>query len=505
MRILLIRPPQVRWSNEAARCGTPTGLLSIAALVRECAGWEVGFVDAVAEDYDNHVEIRPDLYRFGLGRDDLGARIAAFEPDVIGLTNSFTTYWETTYETALLCREVAPEARVMLGGHHPSGVPEEILQRDRAGAIDFIVVGEGEQTVVGLLEAIERGDCPVDVPGLAFRLNGQIIRTPPPAARPQLDELPDPAWDLMNSALYDRRMSHFGRPRGTNFLDVLFSRGCPIQCTFCTSSSYWGLRSRVFSGHRIEQQLASAVRLGWKELVLEDDNLLTLPRRSQAEILDAMADLGLPWNLDGGLYYPSVTQQLVRRLASAGCYRVFLPVEHPDIDVMHANHKYSRVRSEVQRDEHLSRVTGWLREEGIEFYTAIMIGFPGESRATLEAALRFGDMMVAEFGALGCALHWVHPYPHTQLFRDAAHLVVPGRRWHERPEYSTFTKPVFPVDDISIEDAEQLVNDAFQYINGSESRNTSFESWRRQERSPGELSRSSRGQADQPYRGQSHA
>lgn len=476
MRVMLIRPPQIRWANEAKRCGTPTGLLSIAAILRRHR--EVEFVDAVAEGYESELELEPGVFRFGLTNEQLAARVREFDPDIVGITNSFTVYWRTAYSTLQLVRRIKPSVFTVLGGHHPSGVPEQILRLDYDKAIDFIVVGEAEIAIERLLEKLEAKDHTFElVPSLVFRRGDDILVSKAVSQRLQMDDLPDPAWDLMDSRLYDYRMSHYGMPREHNFLDVLFSRGCPIGCTFCTSTDYWGARGRVFSRSRISNQLARARDLGWAEVVLEDDNVLALPRSAQQDILQSLGASGLTWNLDGGLYYPAITREFVSSLAANGCYRVFLPVENPNLEIMHSHHKYASIRKPDQRDRKLREVAEWFHAAGVEFYSAIMIGFPGETLASIKSALGFASFIKSKLGALGCALHWVHPYPFTKLYDHTYHLVDPQRRWEDHSEYFSFAKPVFPIEGISLDDAAAMVDDVFYGIHGSLSRNTSFESW----------------------------
>lgn len=476
MRTLLIRPPQIRCSNQARRCGTPTGLLSIAAVLRQ--RWDVHFIDAAAEGYETEIEVAPDLFQFGLTPEQLAQRIRDYDPDVVGVTNTFTEYWGTTYETARLVRSTKPSVTIILGGHHPSGVPSEILNLDTAKAIDFIVIGEAEETAINLLCKLDEGKSDFErVPSLAFRRDDRIVITPLEVARGDLDKLPDPAWDLMDSLLYDYRMSHSGMLRGHNFLDVLFSRGCPIACTFCTSTNYWGAKGRVFFRPRIRSQLAKAFELGWEEMVLEDDNVLTLPRWAQKDIIESLGEFGRPWSLDGGLYYPAITKDFVQWLADSGCYRVFLPVENPDVDIMHTHHKYASIRKPEQRDRKLRDVARWFHDAGIEFYSAIMIGFCGETLASIRNALRFGRFLKEELGAFGCAFHWVHPFPFTAMYTQTYHLVHPERRWQDHPEYYCFAKPVYPIDGMSLEDATKMVDEAFYELSGSRVRDPAFQTW----------------------------
>ena len=235
---------------------------------------------------------------------------------------------------------------------------------------------------------------------------------------------------------------------------------------------------RVLSRARIRAQLEAAKSLGWQEFVLEDDNFLLLPDVDQAAILQSLGETGQPWNLDGGLYYPALTEACVHQLRDAGCYSVFLPVESPRLHMMHTSRKYLSLKAASDRNASLRRAATWLCDAGIRFYAAVMVGFPDEGRREIDAAIAFGRIVTRELGAVGCTFHWVHPYPGTELYAESYSLIPPDRRWEHNPEYYTFTKPVFPMRDLSLDDAEKLVNDAFFELNGTCSRNAGSDSWR---------------------------
>ena len=436
MRILLIRPAQIRWSDEGRRVGTPTGLLSVAAALRR--DHDVAFVDATAEGYDWEVEIRPGVKQFGLSDDEVLRRLDEFDPHVVGISNLFTLYWGTTFRLVSRVKRHAPNAVTILGGHHASEAAREILELDDEHAIDYIVLREGEETVVELVRAIETGCSVAQVPGIAYReASGQPCTTVHRSAISRMDALPDPAWDLLDRGNYRAAMSHHGPPRGENFIDVTFSRGCPIGCYFCTSTTYWGSRFRVFSEKRVREQLATLVELGWQEIVVEDDNFSALPFDMQRQICSALKDTGLPWCNDGGLYLPLLEEKRVALLAETGCYRVFLPVETPTVATIQAQHKYRNFRDDADFLRKIQHVTALLRGAGIEFYSALMVGFPGETADALRHSCEFADFLIGECGAFGVAFHWVHNYPGTRNYQSG------GRPpdWHNAPEAFTFTRP----------------------------------------------------------------
>ena len=436
MRILLIRPAQIRWSDEGRRVGTPTGLLSIAAALRR--DHDVAFVDAAAEGYNHEVEVRPGVMQFGLSDDEVLRRLDEFNPHVVGISDLFTLYWGVTFQLVSRIKQQARHVVTVLGGHHASEAAREILELDDGRAIDYIVLREGEETIVELMRAIE-GGCPVaQLSGIAYRdATGQPHTTMLRPTISLLDGLADPAWDLLDARHYCAAMSHHGPPRGANFIDVMFSRGCPVGCHFCTSTTYWGSRFRVFSQERVREQVATLVELGWEEFVVEDDNFAALPFDVQRQICTALKETGLPWCNDGGLYLPLLEEKRVGLLAESGCYRVFLPVETPKVRTMQAQRKYRSFRDDGDFLRKIRQVTALLREARIEFYSALMVGFPGETTESLRHSCEFASFLIGECGAFGVAFHWVHNYPGTLNYRPFSG----PPDWHVAPETFTFTRP----------------------------------------------------------------
>jgi len=407
--------------------------LSIASVLQKYH--DVEFVDAAAEGYRIESEVKPDLFRFGLPDAEVLARLDSFKPDVVGVTDSFTAYWGTTYDLLKSIRRHAPHVVTIAGGHHVSEAAEDILRLDsETRCLDIIVLKEGEASIVPLMRSIEERRAPVDVPGIAWRGPGGEIHVQPFRTWiPNLDDIPDPAWHLMRTSVYCKEMSHHGPPRGSNFLDMLFSRGCPTGCHYCTSTSYWGKRVRYFSEERVRHQVETVRALGWKEIVVEDDNFLALPRHVQRYICRALKDSGLHWCNDGGLYLPLVTEASVEMLAESGCYRVFLPLEHPRVGVMHRNHKYLQIPNDAAFRTLIRRVTRMLRSAGIEFYCSVMVGFEGETCEALCDAVALAEFVNDECGAMGTAFHWVQQFPGTQLAGNF-------KLWQISPEMYSLSK-----------------------------------------------------------------
>ena len=117
-----------------------------------------------------------------------------------------------------------PEKKIILGGNGPSGVGENLISA--FPFIDFVVIGEGEETIVELMEAIENKREVSSVKGIVFRKDGTVTVTPGRERIKELDNLPLPAYDLVDMNKYDE-------------IYLSCSRGCPYRCTFCSQASFW--------------------------------------------------------------------------------------------------------------------------------------------------------------------------------------------------------------------------------------------------------------------------
>ncbi|OGJ22108.1 hypothetical protein A3K73_07510 [Candidatus Pacearchaeota archaeon RBG_13_36_9] len=450
MKILLIRPPQIRWKYEAKRIGAPIGLLSLASVLRD-RNIEVGLVDSAVEGFNQEREIKEGLFEYGLSDSEVEEKVSSFNPDFVGIASTHTSYWEQQKRLAKLIKRINSHTLVLIGGHHASGIAGYIARN--VPEIDHIFVGESETSLLRFIAS--RG--------------GRVIS----GQREDLASLPNPAFDLLDSAHYTYKMSHYGIPRSKNFITNVISRGCPSACDYCTSSQIFGKKVRLYPLERVAEQINLIQARGFEEYVSQDDNVVTWPRAYRSRFFGLLRESNMPWVLDGGLYYSMASPELIEKLAENGCYRVFLPVENPNLDLMHAHNKYRNLRTSQAQNKKLEEVIENLNRACIEFYLAIMIGFPGETWESIKDAVEFGRKLKS-MGAIGLGFHWVHPYPFSPFYDSSYRLVEASRRWETAPEYSTFIKPVFPINGVSLEEAEQYVNEQFENINRTRTLNNSY-------------------------------
>ncbi len=335
------------------------------------------------------------------GRDALSRAVARLRPSVVGLA----LYTETALRAYELVRELGPDRRQLrvAGGPHATACPDEALTR----GFDAVVQGEGEETLVALFQAVQRGTDLGAVAGLAYRdPSGRLRRTAARALPLDLDRLPSPR---RAAALVDR--SGYLRPGVRDALpaSLVTSRGCPGRCTFC-SSNVSGRRYRFHSPGRVLADMRDwNEREGATAFCFHDD-AFTAHRRRLIELCARMADLPFPARWICEARADHLDRERLQAMADAGCTAVIVGIESGDAAVL------ARIGKGISL-EAAERALRLIREAGMRPQVNFMLGFPGETAAELDHTLRFMQRIAPVtdgFSAMGI----VTPYPNTRLYRQ---------------------------------------------------------------------------------------
>jgi radical SAM superfamily enzyme YgiQ (UPF0313 family) len=383
MRVLLISA-----NTEKINMPTlPMGLGCVAAAL-DAAGYDVQFLDLMAAgDW-------PSLLREALAEpapEAIGISIRNID-DQVSETPRFLL--DTAREVVRFCRMHA-RAPIVLGGAGYSIFPQEVL--DYTGA-DLGIQGEGEAAFAMLVERLGSSTPPVDVPGLFVR--GKGLQASRDFVR-DLDQFPLPGPDL-----FDPRFA-----RDPNlFLPIQTRRGCPLNCSYCSTSTIEGRLIRKRSTKAVVDSLRCWRDAGYSRVYFVD-NVFNLPTDYARDLCERMTEarLGIQWR---AILYPGqVIPKLVEAMARAGCRDVSLGFESGARSILDGLHKRFSP-DDVRRTSRL------LADAGIGRMGFLLLGGPGETRETVLESLTFADSLKLEAVKVTVG---VRIYPYTELARLATH------------------------------------------------------------------------------------
>ena len=242
MKVQLIHPPlylNVK-AMTALRPSLPLGLAYIAAALRK-AGHDVSVIDAVGEAPDQVTQgARSQLFALGLTIPQIVERLDP-EAEVFGVNNMWSFSWPLVRELIRNIKKARPDTPILCGGEHFTGLPEFSMEQ---APIDFVAQGEGEETAIEVLEAIQTGNTNYhDIHGIWYRdENGKPKASVQRRERnAKVDEIPWPAWDLFKVETYTEQGYVCGVNAGMT-IPILATRGCPYQCTYCANPGMWGTK-----------------------------------------------------------------------------------------------------------------------------------------------------------------------------------------------------------------------------------------------------------------------
>jgi radical SAM superfamily enzyme YgiQ (UPF0313 family) len=314
-------------------------------------------------------------------------------------------------------------AFTVIGGPHPSSLPDESLA---GGAVDCVVVGEGEETLAELASRIENGKGPEGLAGASWTGGGRAVTG---LARPplrDLDSLPFPAWEAFP------RLEAYGNPqpllsRLTPAFPLMTSRGCPYACSFCFKGVF-GREWRTRSPASVLAEWEWLVRRhGAREIAVQDDSF-NIDRDRALAICRLVAGAGFraAWSTPNGIRADRVDAELLDAMRESGCVRVSFGVESGDQRILDALGKGETL-------DCMEKAFGLARKAGIRTTGFFMFGNLGEDERTMDATTSFAirvDPFYAQFTM-------ATPYPGTGLYDEVVRngeLVV--RDWDHYGHYT---------------------------------------------------------------------
>jgi radical SAM superfamily enzyme YgiQ (UPF0313 family) len=341
------------YSAENCRPGEPLPALDMRD-VFELRSWgHANFVAALADD-DHFVwrEVREVLERE--------------RPDVVGVS-ALSVQFGPAAKIARLVKQWREDCPVVFGGHHATYLPEDSLRREPA--FDVVALGEGEQTMLELCQAYQRGAVDYSaIPGLAWRANGGVRYSERRALIPDLDALPMPRRDLV--LFPESYLPH-------HFASIIYGRGCPWACRFCSSQVFWHRRTRYRSAEDCLEEIAALRRDFDLDHFMFWDDAISVRRKNIAEFCRAAIQSDQSFTFATATRANLVDEELMDLLKRAGCVELFLGVESGSRRVL------EMINKDLDLDV-LRRAVRLIEKNQVALGAFFMAGFPRETAEDLE-------------------------------------------------------------------------------------------------------------------------
>jgi radical SAM superfamily enzyme YgiQ (UPF0313 family) len=356
--------------SKVASAGPPVGLTYLASCLRERRDADVRILDIKFSK-------RPE--------EEIRGRLEAFRPDVVGISG-MTAESFMAHKAAAIARALDPGIPVIMGGPYASSERESILADKN---VDVAVVGEGEETMLELSEAIRsegrgyrRSAVLGKIAGILFRNEkGDVEATPPRPFIQDLDSLPFPAWDLVDLKGY-WSMVGFSSVGIRPYFPLFTSRGCPFQCTYC--HNIFGKKFRARSAANVLAEIEAIHRqYGVLDFELYDD-IVNFDRDRLKEILTGLLDRGLhtSLNLVNGVRTDLLDEEMILLLKRVGVGEISVGIETAS----------PRIQKIIKKHLNLEKVDENIRiMAGHRILTRgyFMVGFPTETEEELRATYNF--------------------------------------------------------------------------------------------------------------------
>jgi anaerobic magnesium-protoporphyrin IX monomethyl ester cyclase len=315
-------------------------------------------------------------------------------PKIIGIQSMFSLR-EKSLEMARLLRK---NCELLVAGGPLPTTNSEVFLND----FDVVVNGEGEQTMLELVKAFEKGVDFSQVSGITYKdaKSGETRRTVKRATISNLDAVPFPSRALFDNSAYKR---YYLRKFGYSITTIMTSRGCPYTCDFC-SRPVFGKEFRNRTATNIVDEIEEVISLGYERVWFADD-CFTLKRQRLIEVCDEIVNRKLKIGWECLSRVDTLDSELVRRMKQAGCLRIFFGIESGDDSILAIMGK----NTTAKKAEEAVRLCN---SEGVKVGAFFIIGYPGETEKTLLNTIKFASSLQLDY--LSFTLPF--PIPGTPLF-----------------------------------------------------------------------------------------
>ena len=417
-KVTLVRPPSIVSAGSiAGSLSPPIGLTYLAGSLRNC-GHEVVIVDALGLGLEKNTYLGNKLILRGISFSDI-LNLIPEDTDLIGFSGMFSSDWVSLKPLVNMIGEKFRKKYFIAGGEHFTAAPEICLEQCKD--LDAISLGEGEETLKDIAEAIDSNSSWLNIAGLVIRDNDKFIKTDNRKRLIKLDEIPKPAWDLVPINKYLDLGLSIGVNRGRS-MPMIASRGCPFQCTFCSSPYMWGTRWVARDTKLLIDEIEEYIR-EYDITNVDFCDLTAIVKKSWIikfckELISR--NLNITWQLPSGTRSEAIDDEVSFLLYKSGCRNLSYAPESGS----------ERILKSIKKKVKLSRMFKSLKgavKAGINVKINIIIGFPDETH--IDILMTFWSLIKFSFaGAHDVSFSVFAPYPGSELYDE---LVKKGKISHD--------------------------------------------------------------------------
>ena len=414
MKIVLIRPPKAQLENAPSVSPHPPLGLSLIAGILKSKGHDVKLIDAAAKDiihpFQGQLKLKKkknSKYKIvlrGLRVEDI---IADIPPDVeaIGISSMFTTDWISDRDLIGHLGEKFPQAFIFIGGEHATAVPEICLEQ--SPHLKYVVAGEGEETACELIDAVENNKPIAKIFGLIYKDDQGVIHTNPRRTRVvDIEKIPYPAWDDLDLSLYPK---HFSETHMVS-LPILATRGCPFQCTFCSSPAMWGTRYYMRSPESVLNEMKRNMELFHTNCFDFFDLTAIIKKQWVIDFAKLVKEEGVQinWRIPAGTRSEAIDEEVSKALYDSGCKFIVYAPESGSVELL------KKINKKVKLDNMKESIFYALKNKMV-VYINVMIGLPEETFKDQLYTIRLLIQM-AYMGIHDLGLSYYRFYPGSEIF-----------------------------------------------------------------------------------------
>jgi len=408
MNLVLVLPP-ARPGEKRKFTAPPLGLLYLGSHAKKF-GHQVTIIDSDVEGYT---------------LDKLVEKILEKKPDIVGFT-SMTPFAAEVLNLSKKIKYTTSQVKIVVGGIHVTATHEEMMTI--SPNIDFLVVSEGEYTLVELLDSLANNKPLNQIKGLIYRdpTNNQIIKNEPREPVPDLDALPIPDFDLIEN--FDIRNYDLVHAGGKRVVYILGSRGCPYLCTFCAAHLVHGQKVRYRDPIKIVDEIEHNLNKYKINYVGFKDGTFTVNhdwvKKICAEIKKRKLNIGFCINAR----VDTINEEILQVLKDAGCKTMGFGIESGSQRILDSMCKGTKI-------DQIKSVMKLVNKYKFFTIASFMIGNPGDTKDDIKATLE----LAKEIKTTGVGFCPLTAFPGTKIYYDAIKdgTLKNGAQWYykKNPEH----------------------------------------------------------------------